>query len=276
MVAAGAGNGGWAVELEGVTVAYGRNVAIQDVTLRVARQEFVGVVGPNGSGKTTLLRTVLGLVRPVQGEVRVFGVPAQALGPLRHRLGYVPQITAIDTGFPVHVFDVVMMGRYGEIGLLHRPSAADRQATWRALERVGMQDLADRQIGQLSGGQRQRVFVARALAVEPELLLLDEPATGVDPAAKGSLYELLNHLHEGGMTILMASHDVAVVSQVVDQVACLNRRLVAHGRPQEVLSAETLEGCYGCGAMFLGHGQFPHVVVEAHLQGRRPAGAPRP
>ncbi|MCL6430791.1 MAG: metal ABC transporter ATP-binding protein [Anaerolineae bacterium] len=263
-----------AVELENVTVAYGRTVALENVSLRVAPHEFVGIVGPNGSGKTTLLRTILGLVRPVRGEVRVFGLPADALGPMRHRLGYVPQIAPVDIRFPVHVLDVVLMGRFGQIGLLRRPTAADREAAYHALERVGMQHLADRQIGQLSGGQRQRVFVARALAVEPELLLLDEPATGVDPGARGSLYELLNQLHQEGMTILMASHDVAVVSQLVDQVACVNRRVVLHGRPEEVLGDEALEGCYGRGAIFLAHGRLPHIVVKTHPEGGTPPARP--
>jgi len=257
-------DGPWAVEMEKVTVAFGRTVALQDVSLRVRRGEFVGIVGPNGSGKTTLLRTVLGLVRPVRGEVRVLGAPVERLGAVRHRLGYVPQLAAIDTRFPVHVLDVVLMGRYGQIGLLRRPSAADREAARAALARVGLADLAGRQIGQLSGGQRQRVLIARALAVEPEILLLDEPATGVDPVTSGSLYELLNHLHEEGITIMMVSHDVGVVSQYVDQVACLNRYLVVHGRPEEVLTTEVVEDCYGCGAMFLTHGDLPHIVVGPH------------
>jgi len=258
----------WAVELQNVSVAYGRTIALQDVTLRVPHGGFVGIVGPNGSGKTTLLRTVLGLIKPTRGEVRVLGVPVGTLGPLRHRVGYVPQLTAIDPRFPVHVLDVVLMGRYGQIGLFRRPSAEDRAAARRALERVGMADLGDRQIGQLSGGQRQRVFIARALAVEPTLLLLDEPTVGVDPATMSSLYDLLSQLHGEGMTILMVSHDVAVVSQYVDQIACLNRILVAHGRPEQVLTSETVEGCYGCGAMLLSHGDIPHIVVRPHAQSR--------
>ena len=196
--------------------------------------------------------------------MRAFGTPVEALGSLRHRIGYVPQMAAVDTRFPVRVLDVVMMGRYGVIGLVRRPGPADRAAAQLALERVGLQDMADRHIGQLSGGQRQRVLIARALAVEPELLLLDEPTTGVDPAATGSLYELLNRLHHDRITIIMVSHDVAVVSQYVDQVACLNRRLVVHGRPDQVLTAEAFEGCYGCGAMYFSHGVLPHLVVEPH------------
>jgi ABC-type Mn2+/Zn2+ transport system ATPase subunit len=259
-----AANDPWAVELENVTVAFGRTVALQDVSLHVRRGEFVGIVGPNGSGKTTLLRTVLGLVRPVRGEVRVLGTPVDRLGAVRQRLGYVPQLASIDPRFPVHVLDVVLMGRYGQIGLFHRPSAADRRAAQAALARVGMADLAERQIGQLSGGQRQRVLIARALAVEPQILLLDEPATGVDPVTSSSLYELLNQLHEEGITIMMVSHDVGVVSQYVDQVACLNCRLVVHGRPEEVLTTEVVEGCYGCGTMFLTHGALPHIMVGSH------------
>jgi len=258
----------WAVEFEEVTVSYARTVALQDITLRIKRGEFVGIIGPNGSGKTTLLRTILGLVKPQRGQVRVFGTPTEALGSVRRRIGYVPQLAAVDSRFPVHVFDVVLMGRYGEIGLFHRPTEIDRAATRRALERVGLADLADRQIGQLSGGQRQRVLVARALAVEPELLLLDEPTTGVDPATTGSFYDLLNQLHQDGMTILMVSHDVAVISQYVDQIACLNRRLVVHGRPEEALTEETVEGCYGCGILFLSHGTFPHMVVSAHSKNK--------
>jgi zinc transport system ATP-binding protein len=259
----------WAVEMEHVTVSYGANVALQNVTMRVARGEFVGVVGPNGSGKTTLLRVILGLVQPQQGQVRVLGAPLGDLRHVRGKLGYVPQVSSIDMRFPVHVRDVVLMGRYGQIGLFHRPSATDRAAAQLAMQRVGIEKLADRQIGQLSGGQRQRVFVARALAVEPELLLLDEPTTGVDPATTGSFYDLLNQLHTEGMTILMVSHDIAVVSQYVDQVACLNRRLVVHGRPEEVLTEDVIEGCYGCGTIVLSHGSIPHMVVHAHETGRK-------
>jgi len=256
-----AGGDGAALEIEHLYVAFGQQLVLEDVTLTVQRGEFVGVLGPNGSGKTTLLRAVLGLVKPTSGRIRVLG--HEGGGGLAGRIGYVPQAAEIDPRFPVHVLDVVLMGRYGKLGLLRRPGPADREAAWRALELTGMQHLAGKQVGRLSGGERQRALVARALAAEPELLLLDEPTTAIDVAMTASLYELLHDLHHRlGLTVLIVSHDVGVVSQYVDAVACLSRRLVAHGRPDEVLSAETLEGMYGCGVMFFSHGEVPHMVVR--------------
>lgn len=257
---------GLAIELEHVYVAYEQTLALEDVSLQVRRGEFVGILGPNGSGKSTLLRVILGLVEPLQGTVKVFGRPPAELGHDGHRLGYVPQAVEIDQRFPVSVWDVVMMGRYGKIGLFRRPSQEDKEAVWQALERVGMKELAQRQIGQLSGGQRQRALVARALAIEPELLLLDEPTSGIDVAMAEGFYELLNDLHRSlGLTIVMASHDVAVVSQYVNQVACINRSLLVHGRPEEVMGQVSLECMYGKEAVFFAHGDVPHMVVhKAH------------
>jgi zinc transport system ATP-binding protein len=259
------------IELEHVYVAYHQRLVLEDVSLRVEKGQFVGVIGPNGSGKTTLLKAILGLVRPTRGQVRVFGVPPWELDGGRSRIGYVPQIVDIDSRFPIHVADVVMMGRYRRIGLLRRPGPADREAVRWALAQVGMQALADRQIGELSGGQRQRVFVARALATlrqaqdtaEPELLLLDEPTTGFDVAMTEGLYQLLHQLHRSlDLTLLLVSHDVGVVSQFVDQVACISRRLVAHGRPDEMEGEGLLECMYGPETMLFGHGHVPHIVVD--------------
>jgi len=251
------------IELEHVYVAYRDVVVLEDVTFHVRRGEFVGIIGPNGSGKTTLLKTILGLVRPVKGTVKVFGIPPWELNGERHRIGYVPQIAEIDLRFPIHVADVVMMGRYGRIGLIRHPGPADREAVQRAMELVGIADLAHRQIGELSGGQRQRAFVARALAAEPELLLLDEPTTGFDVLMAEGFYELLHQLHRQlDLTVVLVSHDVGVVSQYVNQVACLNKRLVAHGRPQEVLNKGVLKCMYGPGTVFFGHGPVPHIVVD--------------
>ena len=254
----------YVIELENVTVRYQELVALEDVSLKVSPGEFLALIGPNGSGKTTLIKAILGLVTPAAGTVRLFGKLPQKLNGEWRRVGYVPQIAQIDPRFPIRVFDVVLMGRYGQLGLIRRPGRRDREAAWRALERVGMEDLAQRSIGRLSGGQRQRVFVARALATEPELLLLDEPTTGVDVGTTEGLFDLLVELHRQGITILVASHDVGVVAQHVNQVACLNRRLVAHGRPQEVLSGEVLECMYGPQAALVGHGEVPHLVVRRH------------
>jgi zinc transport system ATP-binding protein len=250
------------IQLDRVQVIFQELLVLEDVSLSVSPGEFLAVIGPNGAGKTTLLRVILGLVRPASGEVRVFGKAPWELNGERRRIGYVPQILSVDLNFPVRASEVVLMGRYGRIGLLHRPSADDRAVARQAMERVGIADLAHRPIARLSGGQRQRVFLARALANEPDLLLLNEPTTGVDVAATESLYELLRGLHEDGITILVVSHDVGVVASYVDGVACVNRRLVAHGRPDEVLGSEELAQMYGCDAMFFHHGQAPHVVVE--------------
>jgi zinc transport system ATP-binding protein len=250
------------VELEHVYASYQDLPVLEDVSLAVSRGDFLAIIGPNGSGKTTLLQVILGLTRPDSGTVRVFGRAPGELDGERWCIGYCPQGLSVDLNFPVHAGEVVLMGRYGRIGLLRRPSAADRAAARRAMERVGVADLHDRPIARLSAGQRQRVFLARALVADPELLLLDEPTTGVDVASTESLYELLRGLHQAGMTIVVVSHDVGVVASYVDGVACLNRRLVAHGRPEEVLASDALEQMYGCDAVLFHHGRVPHIVVE--------------
>jgi len=250
------------IELCNVTVRYQQLVAVEDVTLSVTPGEFLALIGPNGSGKTTLVKAMLGLVEPASGSVRLFGQRPQDLGRQWARVGYVPQVVHIDPRFPIRVFDVVLMGRYAQIGLVRRPGARDREAARVALERVGLSELAGRQIGRLSGGQRQRVLVARALATEPELLILDEPTTGVDVGTTEGLFELLEAFHEQGMTVVVVSHDVGVVAQHVNRVACMNRRLVAHGRPAEVMRPEVLECMYGREAALVAHGDLPHIVVR--------------
>jgi ABC-type Mn2+/Zn2+ transport system ATPase subunit len=256
------GTGVSVFELDRVWVAFQDVTVLEDISLSVPAGAFLAIIGPNGAGKTTLLRVILGLVRPASGTVRVFGRAPWELGGERRRIAYVPQVLTVDLNFPVRAAEVVLMGRYGRIGLVRRPGPDDRAAALAAMERVGIADLAGRPLARLSGGQRQRVFLARALANEPDLLLLDEPTTGVDVAATESLYELLRGFHEAGMTILVVSHDVGVVAAYVDGVACVNRRLVAHGRPEEVLASDALVQMYGCEAMYFHHGRVPHMVVE--------------
>jgi zinc transport system ATP-binding protein len=250
------------IELDHVTVTYQDLVALDDVTLTVAPGSFLAIIGPNGAGKTTLLQVILGLIRPAAGRVSVFGKSPADLDGERRRIGYVPQIMSVDLNFPVSVGEMVLMGRYGRMGLFHRPAATDRAAALDAMKRVGIADLADRPIRRLSGGQRQRAFLARALANEPDLLLLDEPTTGVDQTTTEGLYELLRSLHASGITMMVVSHDVGVVASYVEGVVCINRRLVAHGRPAEVLGSEELSKMYGCDAVFFHHGRVPHLVVE--------------
>ena len=253
-----------AVELRGVTVLFRQVVVLERLTLAVEPGEFLAVLGPNGSGKTTLLKTIAGLIRPDQGEVRVFGRPAAALGRERRRIGYLPQAGTLNARFPVSARQVVMMARYAAIGPGRFPRRADEEAVREALARVEALDFAEQPIGRLSGGQRQRVFLARALVNLPDLLILDEPTTAMDTEAEEQLYGTLQELHRVGTTILIVSHDIGVVSTYVDRVACLNRRLVAHGRPEAVMSEEVLQEMYGCHSMFFAHGGSSHMVVKRH------------
>ena len=257
-------NGDAPVELVDVTVSRNNVIVLDSVSLTVRKGEFTAVIGPNGAGKTTLLKVVLGLIRPDSGRVSVFGANPRELGAGRARMGYVPQIMAVDLNFPVTVFETVLMGTYGRIGVGRRPKARDRESAESAIEKVGIADLKDRPIARLSGGQRQRAFIARALAGEPQLLLLDEPTTGVDVETTGSLFDLLKTLKNEGVTIVMVSHDVSVVAAYLDKLACLNRSLVAHGIPDEVVTSDALRHMYGCDVAFLHHGDAPHIVVEDH------------
>jgi zinc transport system ATP-binding protein len=252
-------------DLQDVTVTYQDHVVLRDITLQLVAGQYLAVIGPNGAGKTTLLKTILGTIRPASGTVRIFGKPPWKLGDDRSRIGYVPQITTTDVTFPITALEVVMMGRFGRIGLVRRPSQEDRDAVDRAMERVRITDIAHRPIGRLSGGQRQRVFVARALANDPELLLLDEPTTGVDIATIESFFELLHRLNQGGMAIMVVSHDIGVVARYADSIACVNMRLVAHGRPDEVLSGSVLACMYGPEAAYVDHGPIPHMVLGEHM-----------
>lgn len=255
------------IEMENVSVSFGDVSVLDQVFFRVQRGEFLAILGPNGSGKTTLIKCILGLIRPDSGTIKIFGKKPWNLNNDRHRIGYVPQLISVDLAFPLLAKEAVMMGRYARIGMLRRPKEADREAARIAMERVGIGDLADRPIARLSGGQRQRVFLARALSNEPEILFLDEPTTGVDPTTTESFYELLGRLHREGITIILVSHDVGVVASHVDGVACLNRGLVGHGRPEEVLGSEEMAKMYGCDAVLFHHGQLPHIVVKKENHG---------
>jgi zinc transport system ATP-binding protein len=250
------------IECRNLTVAYQDLVALEDITFTIHRGSFWGIIGPNGSGKSTLIKTMLGLMRPASGDIRVFGVAAHEMRAQRSWIGYVPQYSRIDHSFPLNVRDVVSMGLYGKVGLFRRMGVQHRKDVDEALHLVEMNDLATRPFGELSGGQKQRALVARALVLKPRLLILDEPTTALDHTASEGLYEWLNRLHKDqGMTILLVSHDIGVVSRYVDSVACLNRKLVAHGRPSDVFTEPTLEEMYGCGAVLFEHGAIPHMVV---------------
>ena len=230
-----------AIACEGMCAGYyGRDV-LDEVTFRVRDAEFVGIIGPNGSGKSTLLKVIAGLLAPQCGFVEVLGEPP---GHAR-AVGYVPQTEAVNWTFPVSVFDVVLMGVYGKLGLFRRPGAADRRAASDALREVGMHEYADAQIGELSGGQQQRVFVARSLVQNPQLLLLDEPIAGVDATSQHAIFTLLEERQKAGMTIVATTHDLSCVATWFDKVLCLNHRVIAYGPPDEVLTEATLSATYG-------------------------------
>ena len=245
-----------AVELAGVSVRYDGTLALDDVSLRVPRGAQVAVVGPNGAGKSTLFNVIAGIRKPQQGTVYIAGS-----GPNHHIcVGYVPQRNRIDWRFPVNVTDVVMMGRIGKIGLLRSPGRTDRQRVQEALAQVDMLPFANRQIGELSGGQQQRVFLARVLAQEAELLLLDEPLAGLDIPSQEAILRILAQMRSTGITLLIATHDLNQAAEQFDQMILLNHRVVAYGPPAQVLTTENLARAYG-GQLHVVHTGVGDVVV---------------
>ncbi|MEV0675366.1 metal ABC transporter ATP-binding protein [Actinosynnema sp. NPDC050436] len=233
-----------AIEVRDVVVCYGEVLALDGITLTLAPGRVCGLVGVNGSGKSTLFKAITGAVRPARGEVRVHGVP-----PSRARrsgaVAYVPQSEAVDWAFPVSVRDVVMTGRYGRLGFTRRPRRADHEAVDRALDRVGLSDLAGRQIGALSGGQRKRAFVARGIAQEARVLLLDEPFAGVDKRSEATITRLLRESAAGGATVLVSTHDLRALPALADEAVLLMRRVLVHGPPDEVLRPDNLARAFG-------------------------------
>jgi manganese/zinc/iron transport system ATP- binding protein len=231
-----------AIEVHDLTVAYRTQPVLWDVDLALPEGKLIAVVGPNGAGKSTLLKSALGLVKPVAGWVRIFGEPAESR---RSWVGYVPQRESVDWDFPTDALDVVTMGSYGRLGWFRRPGARDRARALDCLEKVGIRDLADRQISQLSGGQQQRVFLARALAQEARLYLMDEPFAGVDATTERAIVNLLKDLRASGRTVIAVHHDLQTVPEYFDWVVLLNLRLVAAGPVETTFTPENLQGTYG-------------------------------
>ncbi len=235
--------------LDGVTVAYDGRPALDNVSLSVPHGAQVAIVGPNGAGKSTLFKALVGLLPVRSGTVLLRDRPPGKNG---ETIAYVPQREEIDWSFPVTVHDVVMMGRYGRLGWFRRPGAADREVVARCLDELGIAELEKRAIGELSGGQQQRVFLARALAQEPHVLLLDEPFTGVDIGAREALLAVLARLREHGITVLVSTHDMETAAKRFELVALLRGRLIAYGAPASVFTPEHLSEAFGGHALFLG------------------------
>jgi zinc transport system ATP-binding protein len=253
------------VELDHVWVWRGDNLALKDVSLRIERGKFIGLMGPNGSGKTTLLKTIVGLIPPDKGKVVV-------TGPSSKTIGYVPQEEHIDPDFPVTAYDVVEMGLYGSLGMFPRIGSSEKQQIQKALVRVGMHDHSSRRIGDLSGGEKQRVFIARAIVAEPRLLLLDEPTTGVDSGARDDFYKVISDLMEDlSLTVVLASHDLEVVPGRVDEIICINQSVFVHAPPDQIRDTDVFRRAYGCELEFMMHGRYPHRVIGEHDHEERDA-----
>jgi len=241
-----------AVELTDISYSYGAVPAVESVTLTIEEGGYLGLVGPNGSGKSTLLEIMLGILEPDEGEARLFGEPAGEFDD-GERIGYVSQdATKVENSMPVTVEEVVRMGRYPRLGI-RGFSEEDEEAVEEAIEEAGVSELLDRRVTRLSGGQRQRVFIARALASEADLLALDEPAVGVDAESREEFYELLCNLNDDGMTVLLIEHDIGVVTEYADEIACLNRELYYHGDSSEFEDSDALGEAYGSNQRVLHH-----------------------
>jgi zinc transport system ATP-binding protein len=228
-----------AIVIKGLSFSYDGYPVLEDVNLSIPQGDFVSVVGPNGGGKTTLLKLIVGLLRPSRGEVRVFGAaPEQA----RPRIGYMPQQSQLDPQFPATVMDVALMGRLGHGRQFGPYSRKDKEIVGHALDQVGLSSLHKKPFSSISGGQRQRLFIARALACEPDLLVLDEPTANLDMVMEGDLYELLHTLNQR-LTVVMVSHDLGFVSKVVKSVVCVKRKVLMH--PTCEITGEIINEIYG-------------------------------
>jgi len=256
------------IETHGLGKSYGATKALDDCTLAIPEGRVAALVGPNGAGKSTLLNLAVGLAAPTSGELSVLGQPPRKLAP--GTIAYVPQVEAVDWSFPATVWDVVAMGRFARMHFWQRFDSSDRDVVHHALSVVSMAELAGRQISNLSGGQQQRAFVARALAQEPRLLLLDEPTTGVDAATEEALRKIVRELVADGLPVLMATHDLDRVDDWFDRLLVLDRRVLALGTPREVVES----GAYSAIREHththghLRHDHEPHAAHAAHPEMR--------
>ncbi len=244
-----------ALHVEDLTVSYHSRPVLWDIDLNVPPGVMAAIVGPNGAGKSTLIKSVLGLVTPTAGHITIFGRPYKAQ---RRRVGYVPQRSSVDWDFPTTALDVVTMGLYGQLGWLRWPGKNERSEAMHALELVGMQDFADRQISQLSGGQQQRVFLARALVQQADIYFLDEPMAGVDATTERAIVDILRKLRDDGKTVIVVHHDLQTVRSYFDWLVVLNVRTIAQGPVSEVYTADNLRKAYG--------GQIALLESEAFKQ----------
>jgi manganese/zinc/iron transport system ATP- binding protein len=235
-------NKGSAIEINDLTVAYKDNPVLWDIDLKVPSGVIMGIAGPNGAGKSTLIKTVINLVKPIAGKIQLLG---DNYDNVRKKVAYVPQRSSVDWDFPATVFDVVMMGTYGQLGWFKRPGKVHKALVFDALERVGMEEYATRQISQLSGGQQQRTFIARALVQNAEIFLLDEPFAGIDAKTEKSIMNIFHELKDEGKTIVAVHHELVTLKDYFDMLAILNVKLYACGKVEDVYRKEIIYEAYG-------------------------------
>lgn len=254
------------IRFSDLTVSYNGKVVLDGISMEIHEGEFIGVIGPNGSGKTTLLKTILGLIKPVRGSVNIFNCSCESLRCYHlAKIGYLPQKESVDPDFPITCLEAVLMGRYSVLGLFKRPTKKDWEIAESLLADVGMYGYRDKPLGQLSGGEHQRVMIARALAGNPAVLLLDEPTTGIDAPTQHSILDLIRGLHRNlHLTIILITHDINMISPFVDRLAFLKTRLVAMGPPSSVLNRETLSLIYGKEVIVMGKDAGAYVIVGDH------------
>lgn len=239
------------LEVQHANIGYGNKIILNDLSFQIPHGARVAVVGPNGAGKSTLFKTLVGLLPLQSGKILIHG---ESLGAHKDCVAYIPQREEVDWKFPVTVYDVVMMGRYGQRGWLSRPSKQDKEIVNNSLEKMGIANLAKRSIGELSGGQQQRVFLARAISQEPHILLMDEPFTGVDVTTQETTLNLLDHLRAKEVTMIISTHDLNLAASRFDYVLLLNHKLIAFGKPHEVFAKENLTKAFGNSLLVMENG----------------------
>ena len=245
-----------AIEIQDLTISYGGQPVIWDLDLTINAGSLAAVAGPNGAGKSSLFRAIIGSLKPIAGSVKIFGHPFQFQ---RNVIGYVPQRSEIDWNFPIDVLDVVLMGTYGKLGWFKRPGRKELDSAMISLEKVGMEEFVKRQIGELSGGQQQRVFLARALAQEAEIYLMDEPFQGVDASSEKAIINILKMLQESGKTVIVIHHDLQTVVEFFDEAVLLNVRLIEHGKARDVINDKNIKLAFG------GKISFTHPATTPHF-----------